>query len=429
MRVPENLNRNTIVDGWIAAADGSAPLTSNQGVSGVAFQRWFKFKEAFSPRLVRQVIDALPFRPAHCVDPFGGSGTTGLTCSMLGIPSTTIEVNPFLADLIESKVTPVPAASIATTAHRVVEAARNVCPPISQYFPPTFTEPGVRGRYIFSNQAFTQILALRHAIGEVADRNVQRLLKVLLGTILVPCSNVTINGKGRRYRRGWEKKTSITHNDIIDHFLGAVNVAVQDKLAFATLKQADSSVLRGDCREALSTVEPFDLALFSPPYANSFDYTDVYNLELWMLGYLSERDHNTKLRQRTMRSHVQVKWANTQIDCQSSELDRVRQELEDARKELWNSSLPDMIAYYYSDLVKVFKAIRGKLTLRGRCVVVIGDCCYAGVTVNAARIVAQLAPGCGLRVVKSDPVRAMRNSAQLGGRLELREHMISLARA
>ena len=33
-------------------------------------------------------------------DPFGGSGTSALTCQFLGIQPVTIEVNPFLADLI-----------------------------------------------------------------------------------------------------------------------------------------------------------------------------------------------------------------------------------------------------------------------------------------------------------------------------------------
>ena len=37
-------------------------------------------------------------------------------------------------------------------------------------------------------------------------------------------------------------------------------------------------------------IGPHDLAVFSPPYPNSFDYTDVYNVELWAMGYLRNSD-------------------------------------------------------------------------------------------------------------------------------------------
>ena len=80
---------------------------SNQGTTEVPFQRWFRFKEAFSPKFVIDTLASLDGPVEHCLDPFGGSGTTALTCRMLGLSSTSIEVNPFLADLIEAKIEPV----------------------------------------------------------------------------------------------------------------------------------------------------------------------------------------------------------------------------------------------------------------------------------------------------------------------------------
>jgi hypothetical protein len=40
--------------------------------------------------------------------PVEGSGTTTVTCRMLGISSTVVEVKPFLADLIKAKLVHVP---------------------------------------------------------------------------------------------------------------------------------------------------------------------------------------------------------------------------------------------------------------------------------------------------------------------------------
>src|SRR5688572_24913030 len=89
---------------WIATHNASAPASSNQASGELPFQRWFKFKEAFSPRFVLESFEILGRSPRRCLDCFGGSGTTPLTCQFTGISSVTIEVNPFLADLIEAKL-------------------------------------------------------------------------------------------------------------------------------------------------------------------------------------------------------------------------------------------------------------------------------------------------------------------------------------
>lgn len=90
--------------------DGRRPLhlSTNSGTDRVAFQSWRNFKEAFAPELVGQAYEetsrALGRPVTSCIDPFGGSGTTALACQFLGVSPTTIEVNPFLADLIEAKL-------------------------------------------------------------------------------------------------------------------------------------------------------------------------------------------------------------------------------------------------------------------------------------------------------------------------------------
>src|SRR5690348_3690978 len=83
-------------------------LSTNAGAPGIAFQNWRKFKEAFAPELIGQAYEetssALGRPVLNAIDPFGGSGTTALACQFLGVYPTTIEVNPFLADLIEAKL-------------------------------------------------------------------------------------------------------------------------------------------------------------------------------------------------------------------------------------------------------------------------------------------------------------------------------------
>ena len=93
---------------WLKGRDPSL-LSTNTGSKLVAFQGWRNFKEAFAPELVGQAFEettAALGRPVRrSIDPFGGSGTTALSSQFLGVDPTTIEVNPYLADLIEAKPT------------------------------------------------------------------------------------------------------------------------------------------------------------------------------------------------------------------------------------------------------------------------------------------------------------------------------------
>jgi hypothetical protein len=63
---------------WLSQIDAGDMPSSNVEAQDLPFQRWYRFKEAFSPRFVSSAIASLDKRPQICVDPFGGSGTTAL---------------------------------------------------------------------------------------------------------------------------------------------------------------------------------------------------------------------------------------------------------------------------------------------------------------------------------------------------------------
>ena len=119
-------------------------------------------------------------------------------------------------------------------------------------------------------------------------------------------------------------------------------------------------------------MEPIDLAVFSPPYPNSFDYTDVYNIELWALGYLKSSKDNRDLREKTLRSHVQIfRDLSSHIDG-SVTLVETLNELELIRTDLWNRHIPDMVAAYFQDMTDILSNIKEGLTQRGRIYTVVG---------------------------------------------------------
>jgi DNA modification methylase len=405
-----------------------ASLGTNAGAPALPFQGWRRFKEAFAPELVRHAIKEVG-NVASVIDPFGGSGTTALAAQFLGVRPSTIEVNPFLADLIEAKIGLYDIARVIREFTGVVDKAHGKSRDPDEFLaqaPPTFVEPGVAGRFLFSREVAARFCAYRAAVEDVEDEASRRLLSVLLGATAVPGSNALVSGKGRRYRRGW-KDTPISADAIDSMFEQAVVSALFDLRRFEARRCRDYTVLRGDARARLNDVEPADMAIFSPPYPNSFDYTDVYNIELWMMGYLSSSGSNRALREATLRSHVQIKRSMSVANPMETErLCSTLAQLSAIRESLWDRGLPEMIAAYFADLRTILKLLAERLRPGSFMYIVVGDSRYGGVDVPVGHILAEQAPKLNLKLERHEPFRVMQASPQQGGVAQLRESLMVL---
>lgn len=413
---------------WTAGRQTSV-VSTNAGADQLPFQRWHRFKEAFSPELIQQAIDESPIPVRRLADPFGGSGTSALTCQFLGVQPVTIEVNPFLADLIDAKLATYHVPELVSALSRVTRKAgvsRSRGAGLIRSLPATFVEPGVKERWLFDLPVVVQIARLREAIEEESNPAIVRLFRVLLGGLMVGFSNAAISGKGRRYRANWQERR-VDPACVLPTFADAVAAAIVEIGACAARPTREGHVLHGDSRRLLETVGAVDQITCSPPYPNSFDYTDVYNLELWMLGYLASAHDNRQLRQSTLSSHVQVS-RDFAPAPRCPRLDRTVRALRRVGDELWDPRLPAMVGAYFADLQALMRTCATILPARGQAWFVVGDSQYAGIRVEVARILADLAPSAGLKVERSKPFRSMRVSPQQSGRHMLSEDLVVFSR-
>ena len=53
-------------------------------------------------------------------------------------------------------------------------------------------------------------------------------------------------------------------------------------------------------------VQTCDASVFSPPYANRFDYFEAFKIELWMGNFVSSPEEMRALRKRSMRNNLTV---------------------------------------------------------------------------------------------------------------------------
>lgn len=412
-------------DDWVGTRTVPTP-GSNVGSKDLPFQSWRPFKEAFAPEVVKRAIMETPGIVSRLVDPFGGSGTSALVSQFMGVYPTTIEVNPFLADLIKAKLASYDITCLVDSFGQVMD--RIQCPPAirSTFFPgapPTFVEPGVNGRFIFSKDLAYCITQVLGEIESLADKKTARLFRMLLATTAVELSNVLISGKGRRYKRNWQND-KVVPQDLTDSFGAKVLMAIEDISQFGNRTCENFIVLTGDTRQHLSELDEMDVAVFSPPYPNSFDYTDVYNIELWILGYLTSSVDNRQLREATLRSHVQIKRDFSARKLRSHTLSLTLKKLAEVRNQLWNKNIPEMVAAYFDDMFGVMASLNQVLRTKGRIYCVVGDSKYASISVPVAKILTQISRDTGLTYMGAEKFRSMRSSPQQGGRKELSETLL-----
>ena len=407
-------------------------LGTNAGARTLPFQNWRRIKESFAPEIVARAINESPIPVQRCIDPFGGAGTTGLACQFLGVHPILVEVNPYLADLIEAKLAPYPSTEkLWRDLHEVIDVSTRDVPNGAQgHFstaPRTFVEPGNNGRWIFNGDVAERIIAIRDVIAGLDDQS-RRLFRVLLGGILIEVSNVRVSGKGRRYRRRWENRL-VPPAQVGELFLASAKRAIEDITQFAGRSVTSYELLRGDSRVVLQNVESCELAVFSPPYPNSFDYTDVYNVELWALEYLDSRHANSTLRSATLSSHVQISRDFPKPPVESLTLLDVLARINDKRCELWDPRIPAMVGAYFSELLCVLDHLSRILVVGGTAWIVVGDSRYAGVQIPVAKVLEELAHSRGWEILAKEPFRSMRSSAQQGGEIMLTEQLLVLRRS
>lgn len=414
-------------DDWTGGRSVAA-IGTNAGSSLIPFQSWKRFKEAFAPELVREAVTRSRIPVKRLFDPFGGSGTSALAAQFLGVHPTTVEVNPYLADLIAAKLTTYDAAELVRHLDALPTHAKQAPSSAPPLLPATFVEPGVKGRYLFAAEVAREVNALNSAIAQADDPAVARFFRVALSGVLLDFCNARVNGKGRRYRGNWQKLT-YTAEGLRSAFISHATLMISEIASLGRRAHLGFDLRVGDSRQVDLTGVDADLVVFSPPYPNSFDYTDVYNIELWMLGYLRDWADNGDLRSSTLASHVQISRDFASAPSGSETLSTTIDLMRGKRDELWNSKLPEMVAGYFADLWDVVSRSNDQLTSGGQIWMVVGDSRYSTIDIRVADILVELAPTLGLTASEVRPFRSMRASPQQGGRAELLETLIVLQKS
>ena len=361
--------------GSFAAAVGSEHLRERP------IHRWFTYKEGFSPSLLGLVIEHLKLEgPLRVIDPFGGVATTAM--AGLTNPAVTevrsVEYSPFARFVGETKLLwpnfdpddleALLPTMLAYDRHREVSI-----PKLS-----TFSNPE-----IFSSSRIRTLLAAREHLLEVEkiDQPERDFFLLGLAAILEDLSGAMKDGRALRIKGGRSRRaSSLGSSEPLIASEGAVKRALAgqwsamisdlracDDEARALALRTSTHHLSGDARK-LDTIELYEggeafpagwanLSLFSPPYLNCIDYTELYKLELWFMGHI--RDHASFRRARlgTLRSHPSVRFAERNYfnEAEGPVITLVEGLAEWVREEGLRPENGPIILQYFEDMLEVWR--------------------------------------------------------------------------
>jgi DNA modification methylase len=375
--------------------------------------RWYYFKEGFSSKLVEMAIAVQSEKKTalSVLDPFCGSGTTPLTSALNGHHCTAIEVNPFLKFTATVKSSPRlwRRNLFLEKVHKVVESSTKGSRSYLENFS-TFCESPANTKWLFNKSVIRRFTSLQSAVCKHGESYKNILLLSALNAAF-ESSNVRRDGKALRYLPNWQ---DLGHSgkSFVELFLKHTLKVIEDVETHPISPLAVPKILQGDSRVSLEKLESnsFDLVVTSPPYLNSFDYSDVYRPELFLGGFVNSNDALRQVRMKTLRSHVQVNW-DKETEFQSTILAPVWEKI-NASEGLWSKRIPLMILAYFDDLNKIFNQVYRLLKSGGHAWIVISTSAYGGEHIPVDLIFAELATKIGFKLDSIHALRELRASGQ-----------------
>lgn len=360
--------------------------------------RWFRYSAGFSAEWVKSVVAAHDDSQQRVLDPFVGSGTTCLACDEMGVPSIGLEAHPFVIRVARTKLGyAADAERFTRLAAEAVARARRIATAVPSTSP-------LMGK-CFSPLSLAALEQLRVAIEQADDGSPEAsLLWLALVTSLRPASEA--GTAPWQYVLPGRRKTVPLDPAII--FRRIVDMFAADMKAMARVATPLARIENDDARECRSVPDGWaTLVITSPPYANNYDYADATRLEMTFLREISGwGDLQEAVRRHLVRAcsqHVPPGSVDLDATLAHADLAPIRDEISEVCRQLSEVRLErggkktynNMVACYFLDMARVWKALRRACATPSEVCFVLGDSAPYGVYVPVAEWHGRLAVAAG----------------------------------
>ncbi len=404
------------------AASELARLVSYVGNRRTPLLRLYRYKEAFSQSFVQHFMRFFELSERdYVLDPFCGMGTTLLTSWLHGIPSVGLDRLPVAAFVAQTlpQFSCLERGQIARTYERLLAGVAEQ--------PPAHIADDVRIIPLaFPARTLTRLRQWYTAISGL-QQPLRDIFRLLFYAILEETSFTSKDGQFLRLTRSRRpaqpdaallRKCQEAEDDLAALHYGMLGPADPRRAPLPEVHCADARGGHGFRPARAPTA-----IITSPPYANRYDYTRTYCLEL-CFGFTSDFRELRAVRQDLLRSHIESKLRPGERPAHPAVAEVITSL---SGHHLNNPRIPDMLIAYFADMASVVGAWSEWMAQGGRVAMVVDNVRFHGEHVPVDLILCDLAAEVGFVTERVVVARYKGNSSQqMGkyGRFPVRESVL-----
>ena len=267
------------------------------------------FPGNFIPEIPAYLIQILSDEGEIVLDPFCGSGTTGIEALRLRRTAWQSDVNRASIEVARGKLAVCAGSSLVPklTAFVNSEALGSLSRPsagsVSEH-------PHVDARKWFHADTYADLRYLWHQIDVLPRSRLKQVLQMVFSDTLFACastSGVATSGGGRRrHHWGWIADNVVpskpVRHDANRLFRERVIRAITAIQSSPPSSSRASVLLRQDARQLAIRDESVDLVVTSPPYLGMIDYTLASRVEYLWMGWSLKPDRQREIGPRFRRN-------------------------------------------------------------------------------------------------------------------------------
>jgi site-specific DNA-methyltransferase (adenine-specific) len=372
----------------------------------IPIHRWYRYREAYAPGLITKLN-----LKETILDPYCGCGSVIVGAAQLGLKSVGVDINPIATFVSRVKLTPLSEKQI----NEVVVFYDKFQEEVDNYDPSPIPKLNISLK-VFEPEILDYLLKLKNYIISFSnnDEALQNFLFLAWLSILEDVGSYFKEGNGIKYRNKKRLKNGYIKREegawqlkrfgadqrafVISKFKEQLSVMISDVNYWKAGAWGLQKVIQGSALALNDLVgeTQFDSIIFSPPYANRFDYFESMKVELWFGGFVNSYEELNSLRKKSIRSHLGADLARPAIEFEP--LEEIIS-LMDRNSSSWRMRVPTALRGYFSDMYQTLLHCRN-LTPSGTCYIVIGNSAFAGTIVPSDTLIAQLGLKAGFNSAK-----------------------------
>lgn len=373
---------------------------------------WVRLTPAYSVKIVQEILDENP-GVHYVLDPFSGTGTTGLVCGMAGVRCDLVDINPFLVWLARVKTanyTPDQLAAAQEEAAGIVEAAKNISDTAALWAPPisNINRWWAQGR-------LTVLAKLFHTLNQHCpdDSPARDLLLVAFCRTLIRWSNAAFNHQSMSFKDEGETLFTANEEDLIYDTYRAESKRVVEAASQRVPGQVAAFERDSRCLQAPDG-DRYDGVITSPPYPNRMSYIRELRPYMYWLGYLKEAREAGELDWRAIGGTWGIATSRL-ADWRAGERAVQMAEILEVVRSITRRSplLANYVHKYFVDMTQHFASLRGILAPGGHLFYIIGNSKFYDTLVPAETIYTRLLEQEGFTEIAVETIRKRNSKKEL----------------